>query len=108
AWRSLMGIALASAHVVRGPSGHRRHEHPAQRLADLVGVGVVEKRDPLAADLVAARYDRLGEDVNETRHVGLVWQAVIEMKAGRAEGPAHTLGVDEVAGHRVADPQLAS
>ena len=103
-----MGIALASAHVVRGPSGHRRHEHPAQRFPDLIRVGIIEERDPLAADLVAARYDRLGEDVNESRQVGFVWQAVIEMKAGRAEGPAHTLGVDEVAGHRVADPQRAS
>jgi len=77
-----VGVALASAHVVGGSAGDRRDEHAAQRLADLVGVDVIEQGDPLAANLVAARDDRLGEDVDQPRQVGFIGQSPGEMEPG--------------------------
>jgi len=47
-------VALSSAHIVRGADGHRRYEHPAQRLADLVGISVIKQSDAVTANLVGA------------------------------------------------------
>ena len=60
-----MGIALSSAHVVRGAARHRRDEHPAKCLPDLIRIDIIEQGDSLPADLIAAGNDRLGEDMNQ-------------------------------------------
>ena len=101
-----MRVALPSAHVVRRATCHRRHEHPTERLADLISVGVVQKRDPLPADLIAARYHGLGENVNQARQVGFGWEPV-ELKPGGAESVPHAFGIDEILGDGMADPQRA-
>src|ERR1700682_4708852 len=106
--RSLVGVALASAHIVGGATCHRRDEHATEPLPDLCGVRVVEKGDPLTANLIAARYDRFGEHMNEASQIRLIRQSILEAEARRPEGVPHTLGVDAVARDGVADPEMAT
>jgi hypothetical protein len=46
--------------------------------------------------------------MNEASQIRLIRQSVLEAEARRPEGVPHTLGVDEVAGDCVADPQMAA
>src|SRR3989475_10421144 len=78
---TLVRVALATAHVVGGASRDRRHEHAAERFADLIGVSGVEQGDPLAADLVAAGNHRLGEAMHEAGAGGFIRQTVFEAEA---------------------------
>src|SRR5438034_997572 len=67
----------------------------AEGLADLVRIVIVEQRDALAADLIGARDDRLGEDVHEPAEI-LSRRKRLELQAGPAQGVTHPLGVDVV------------
>src|SRR5260370_16021261 len=106
--RTLIALSHSSAHVVGRAARYRRDQHSSERFPDLIRVGIVEKGDPLTANLITAWNHRLGENMDEARYVGFIGQPVLEPEAGGTERSSHALCVDDVARGRVADPQTAA